>query len=44
MRCRTAGTPPGTDVMILKYIRQKHRRKNWHFWSKTKLNYAKFWS
>jgi hypothetical protein len=25
-------------------IRRKIRRKNWRFWLKTKLNYAKFWS
>jgi hypothetical protein len=29
---------------FLKYFRQKIRRKNCHFWLKTKLNYAKFWS
>jgi hypothetical protein len=29
---------------FLKYFRRKNRRKNWRFWLKTKLNYAKFWS
>jgi hypothetical protein len=32
---------PGTDVMIFLYFRRKFQRKNWRFWLKTKLNYAK---
>jgi hypothetical protein len=29
-------------LWLFKYFRRKIRRKNWHFWLKTKLNYANF--
>jgi hypothetical protein len=32
----------GTDVMIFKIFMSKKIAKNWRFWLKTKLNYAKF--
>jgi hypothetical protein len=31
----------GTDVMILKIFLPKNSAKNWRFWLKPKLNYAK---
>jgi hypothetical protein len=31
-------------LWFLKYFRRKIQRKNWRFWHKTKVNYAKFWS
>jgi hypothetical protein len=34
----------GPMLWFLKYFRRKFQRKNWRFWLKTKLNYAKFWS
>jgi hypothetical protein len=33
----------GTDVIILKYFRQKTLKK-WRFWHKTKGNFAKIWT
>jgi hypothetical protein len=35
---------PGPMLCFLKYFRRKIQQKNWRFWLKTKLNYAKFWS
>jgi hypothetical protein len=36
---------PGTDVMItIFYDFRQFSAKNWRFWLKTKLNYAKCWS
>jgi hypothetical protein len=34
----------GTDVIIFKIFSPKKSAKNWRFWLKTKLNYAKFGS
>jgi hypothetical protein len=33
----------GPMLWLFKYFRRKIRQKNWRFWLKTKLNYAKFW-
>jgi hypothetical protein len=33
----------GPMLWFFKYFRRKIRQKGWHFWLKTKLNYAKFW-
>jgi hypothetical protein len=33
----------GPMLRFFKYFRREIQRKNWRFWLKTKLNYAKFW-
>jgi hypothetical protein len=42
LKKRIISSRPRTDVMILKIFPPKKIAKNWRFWLRAKLNYAKF--